>query len=415
MAPSPTDLLHAAITTATLVMALWTVRMDLKYFYGWQQGAWMFKFTHWSMTSTLAYLVLSFFDILTGYGPLGPPRRWLLLTTTVLAVAVDTGFFGFIFPKRLNNPPSDEPILSVTSAHKHAINLLWILADAGSRPHAWPAPGILAVEITIFTFIVPMIVTTVFYRVASILKDEETGADLLNFVGVPLPDPDEEYDEDVQLRGNNTAIPGHWIYASFKHPKLRTLFVLSPLIYGPVSLVLLLLAHNALNEKEPTQLITLALILFITPALYLPEVWKKHKVEIIDAVNDVATQVSNMGRGAKYLLDLLMEFAETYHSRAHTDELQSGFDGVLSIVSELTLMMGEDLGAIWHDLVLLAERIHSDVFGDLSKHLRINFTASGSAQEERKSKRRSSTRSHKSSSVSSRRRSSARPDEGSAE
>ncbi|GBG30929.1 Hypothetical Protein FCC1311_071502 [Hondaea fermentalgiana] len=402
--------LHAALTTAALVNALWTVRVDLRYFYGWQGGAWMFKFTHWSLTATLAFLLVSFADVLTGYGLLAAPRRWCLLTSSVLAFAVDFGFFGFIFPKRLKEKDRVEPILTVTSAHKHAINLLWLLADAGSHPGPWPATPQLFAEVAVFSFVVPVLITAAFYQLAKVVKDETRGVRLLEFVGVPLPEPEEELPLDARKRGNMTAIPGQWIYGSFKHDKLRTLFLLSPVVYGPVTLGLLGVAHLALYEHPVVDIAVLALITGLTPALYLPEVWKHHHVEILDYGREIGAQINNMMIGGKNLTARLLAYFSRIDMPGRREEIAQGVIGFVEMARNLVEMVVADLTEFYEDLDVTLEVFREDLFAQVAtfqegfevqaEALRARIKDSGMLHRKSHMRRRSSARRSRQRSVS---------------
>lgn len=294
--------LHTTFVLLSLTMAAWTLYLDLRFFTTFQRGGYFMRFTHWSLMLTLLFLVVSLLDAFTGGTILAAPRRWLLYPALVLALTVDVNFFMVALPRRWLKLDKHAHVTPV-SAHKHLLNLPWILGDAGT--YGWSQNTLHKhnnVEMAIAGILVPVIVSAAYFTLASAIKDKKRGAQVLKALGIPTQD-DLKEDPDAMpgrkrsaILEQRTARPGHWIYASFRHKKLRTVFLLSPFFYAPLARVLLAGAEKLLIGRPPVQLALLISTGVVTPLLYGPELWKRNRATLLHALlqtkHDVLTVVN---------------------------------------------------------------------------------------------------------------------------
>eukprot|EP00512_Aurantiochytrium_limacinum_P006719 CAMPEP_0171510148 /NCGR_PEP_ID=MMETSP0959-20130129/200_1 /TAXON_ID=87120 /ORGANISM="Aurantiochytrium limacinum, Strain ATCCMYA-1381" /LENGTH=439 /DNA_ID=CAMNT_0012047475 /DNA_START=689 /DNA_END=2008 /DNA_ORIENTATION=+ len=284
---SASQLVHFAFILTSLNMSLWTIYLDYRYFYGWNNGAWMLKFTHWSLLVTIFYLALSTLDMFTLGLALGAPRRWFMYTALVLALMIDLNYFVVLIGRKVLLIDRNLPRISPVSTHKHVLNLIWLLGDAGTNPFY----QFNSTEFFVAGVCLPTIICGAYLTLARAIKNKKQGPRVLNYLGIP-------FDEDWETRSVRMSIssetdtdetihrvsPGRWIYASFKYRKLRSVFVLQPLAYAPLAYFLLVFAESTLSSRLPLQIFVLGLALTVTPILYGPELWRRHKATLYQAV-----------------------------------------------------------------------------------------------------------------------------------
>jgi len=118
----------------------------------------------------------------------------------------------------------------------------------------------------------PLLLTSFYYYLAKAIKDKERGEALLQRLGVELPPPGViEPDSEAPRDGvNHIAIPGTWIYQPFNLGSVRTLFVLSPLISGPIAFALTLATKKWVDAFPVLKVFALGFLTILTPAILVP-------------------------------------------------------------------------------------------------------------------------------------------------
>ncbi|GBG25287.1 Hypothetical Protein FCC1311_015042 [Hondaea fermentalgiana] len=341
---------HVAFIVTSLNMALWTIYLDYRYFYGWSNGAWMFKFSHWSLLFTIFYLAVSTLDALTFGLIFGAPRRWVLYTALVLALMIDLNYFVVLIGRKVLRIDQKFAHITPVSTHKHVLNIIWLLGDVGTKPiEDHSSSALVAAGV-----VVPTIVCGAYLTLAQAIRSKKQAPKVLDYLGVP-------YDEDWErrrysrgsvsrgsvsrgsvsrgnvLRGSISRLsvatsetesedglrrvaPGRWIYSSFKYRKLRSVFILQPLVYAPLAWVSLAGAERVIGSHLAAQVTALILAMTVTPILYGPELWRRHRATLFQAVlqtkNDIVKLLTYIGEKSSATLHRLGEWWKGVRERS---------------------------------------------------------------------------------------------------
>jgi len=320
LAPSPSQLMHIGFTLTSLMMATWSLYLDTRYLhygYGWSRGVWLLRLTHWSLMFTILFLAVSAADALTLGLILSAPRRWLLFPALVMALMVDTNYFMVLIPRRvlgIDKRIGHKGIITPAAAHKHLLNLTWILGDAGTYPYpGGKAPGHNAIELVLFGIAVPIVICASYFQLARAIKSRKQGPKVLRALNIPFEDEDDDdegsitsftTDGDESLR---RVYPGRWIYSSFRHKKLRSVFLLQPLFYGPLAWSALTGAEQIMVGRPPLQAAALAITAVITPGLYGPVIWERNKATLYQAIVQTRKDLFEM---LNYMVGQVLDWAD---------------------------------------------------------------------------------------------------------
>jgi len=224
---SPEETLLAFRAVMTLYSAT-TLYLDITKYYGWQNGAFAFKYTHWVEVLTVLYFVMSvgshFEDLLRA------PTANLYACLLPLTLYLDIGFFVAIYPIRLLTGAEGGPFLSPTSLHKHLINLGWLLGDAIlthttalKHPLFYSLPTPVHFS-SVYGTLVPVVINASYILLAFAIRYKPSGEVIFNLLGNP------------EIPSVFRVAPGLWIYGAFSLWPIQILHLTAPyFICVPIS------------------------------------------------------------------------------------------------------------------------------------------------------------------------------------
>jgi len=115
------------------IYAVYSLYKDIRHYYGWHNGFWLTKYTHWNFLLLAFYFGMSFFasaSFLILGEVYGKQKFFEGFHSVILATtATNTLFLDAAFFRAIVDPKLGLKTLSPSSAHKHLVNSLWIVGD----------------------------------------------------------------------------------------------------------------------------------------------------------------------------------------------------------------------------------------------------------------------------------------------
>jgi len=191
--------------------------------YGWQNGAFFAKYTHWVEVLIVLYFGVSIASHFVS--DIQEMRAELLAMLLPMTLYLDIGFFVAVYPIRLTGREGG-PFLSPTSWHKHLLNLGWIFGDvlliqqvafrqARTSTDALGEPAVKLPWMSVN--LLPFLLNSAYLVLAWLIRYRPTGLWIFkNILRNPKIDP--------VFR----VAPGLWIYGAFGLLPIQVLHVVGP-------------------------------------------------------------------------------------------------------------------------------------------------------------------------------------------
>jgi len=196
--------------------------------YGWQNGMFFAKYTHWMEAAIVLYFGLA---ISTQFAPdlqnLQNLRVISFAALLPMTLYLDIGFFVAVYPVRILTGKEGGPFLSPTSWHKHLLNLGWVIGDAlmmecaarhtpgrGSFHTNGDVPSVTLPWVSVN--VIPYVFNVAYLVLAWLIRYKPTGLFIFRMIGNPT------------IPGVFRVAPGLWIYGAFGLWPIQVLHVISP-------------------------------------------------------------------------------------------------------------------------------------------------------------------------------------------